>query len=326
MKHNHAKLLALASLALSMVTAKPEQDVITNTFPVKAGGKLIINADRGSIRITTSDSDMVDVKVTRELRHSSNAEARKVFAQHKIEMSSTDNEVRIEGHAPQELHGFKNPINRLQVDFVVAIPARFNIDVTTAGGNIEVADLDGRAQVRSSGGNLKLAAVKGPIKAYTSGGNITLTKSESDTDVNTSGGNLHLGDIEGNLVGHTSGGRITLDKTKGSVKVSTSGGDISVKAAYGPLSAYTSGGNLSAQLNAQPTADCSLKTSGGNVDVVLASNLALDVDARTTAGRVNSDFPGTLNKDKTRLTARLNDGGTALALETSGGNITIRSK
>jgi hypothetical protein len=48
------------------------------------------------------------------------------------------------------------------------------------------------------------------------------------------------------------------------------------------------------------------------------------VDARTTAGRVNSDFPGTLNKDKTRLTARLNDGGTALALETSGGIITIR--
>src|SRR5262249_46498614 len=128
------------------------------------------------------------------------------------------------------------------------------------------------------------------------------------------------------LVAHTSGGNITLEKTKGSVKASTSGGDIRVKDAYGPINAHTSGGNVSAQLNTQPTADCSLKTSGGNVDVLLASNLAFDLDAHTSGGRVNSDFPGTLNKEKTRLTAKINGGGTALALETSGGNVSIRSK
>ncbi len=321
MKPNYLKFLAIGLLAASAVIAKADQDVITKTFPVKAGGRLTMNVDRGSIHITTSDSDKVDVKIARELKGASASEAKKVFEQHKIELSSTDNDVKITAENPHT-----RQFNRLQVDYTIAIPARFDIDVKTAGGNIDVADLDGKAVVHTSGGNLKLAAIKGPLKAHTSGGNITLTKTQGDADVDTSGGNLHLGAIEGNLVAHTSGGQITVERTKGSVKASTSGGDIHVKDACGPVTAHTSGGNVSAQLNSQPTADCSLKTSGGNVEVVLAANLAVDVSAHTSGGRISSDFPGTMNKEKTTLTAKINGGGPGLALETSGGNVNIRSK
>ena len=44
---------------------------MTKTFPIKPGGKLVMNVDRGSIHITTSVSDRVEVKVTRELKNSS---------------------------------------------------------------------------------------------------------------------------------------------------------------------------------------------------------------------------------------------------------------
>ncbi len=327
MKMNHPKLQALALLMAAALTASADQDVITKTFPVAAGGKLTVNVDRGSIHITTSDSDKVNVKITRELKNTSTAEAKKVFEQHKIELTSRDNEVRIEAERPQKLiSGANNPFNRLQVDYTIAIPARFDIDLKTAGGHIEVADLEGKAVVHTSGGNLQFAAIKGPLKAHTSGGHITLSKAIGDADVDTSGGDLRLGEIEGNLIAHTSGGHITLEKTKGSVKVSTSGGNIRVNDAYGPVNAHTSGGNVSAHLNTQPTADCSLKTSGGNVEVLLASNLAVDLDAHTSGGRVQSDFPGTLNKQKTKLTAQINGGGPNLVLETSGGNVSIRKQ
>jgi len=326
MKTNYIRWLACAFVAVGTVVAKADEDVITRSFTVKPGGKLILKVDRGSVHVTTSDTDKVDIKITRELKRASAAEAKMVFEQHKIDLSSTDNEVKIEAQNPQKHFGFSSPFNRLHVDYSISIPARFDIDVATAGGNIDVADLDGKAVVQTSGGNLNLGAIKGSLKAHTSGGHITLNKSEGDADVNSSGGDLRLGEIDGNLVAHTSGGQITLEKSKGSVKASTSGGNIRVKDAYGPVIAHTSGGNVSAQLSTQPTADCSLTTSGGNVDVLLASNLALDLKARTSGGRVNSDFPGTLNKEKTRLTAKLNGGGTALALETSGGNVSIRSK
>jgi len=326
MKTKHVRLVALTLFAAGTVIAKADEDVITRSFPVKAGGKLTLNVDRGSVHITTSDSDNVAVKITRELQRASAAEAKKVFEQHKIELSSTDNEVKVEAQNPQKGFGFNNPFNRLKVDYTISIPKKFDIDVKTAGGNIDVADLNGKAVVQTSGGNLTLGSINGALKAHTSGGHIVLARSEGDADVHTSGGDLRLGEIDGNLVAHTSGGQITLEKSKGSVKASTSGGNIRVKDAYGPVTAHTSGGNVSAQLNTQPTADCSLTTSGGNVDVLLASNLALNLNARTSGGRVHSDFPGTFNKEKTKLTAQINGGGTALALETSGGNVSIRSK
>src|SRR5437016_6611819 len=201
MKTNHLRLLVCSLFAgTASLIAQADQDIITKSFPVKAGGKLIMNVDRGSVHITTSDSDKVDVKITRELKRASAAEAKKVFEQHKIELSSTDNEVKIEAQNPQKHFGFNSPFNRLQVDYTIAIPAKFDIDVKTAGGNIEVADLDGKAVVQTSGGNLNLGAIKGALKAHTSGGHITLIRSEGDADVNSSGGDLRLGEIDGNLV------------------------------------------------------------------------------------------------------------------------------
>jgi len=324
MKANRVKLVVLAIFGAAAVTATAEQDVITKSFPVKAGGKLVMDVDRGSVHITTSDSDKVEIKITRELKDFSTAEAKKVFEQHKIELTSADYEVKIEAQNPQKSFSFKNPFGRLQVDYTIAIPARFDINVKTAGGHIDVADLQGKAMLNTSGGNLKLADIKGPVKAHTAGGHITLNKVEGDCDLDTSGGNLRLGEIGGNLIAHTSGGHITLEKSKGSVKASTSGGNINVKDAYGPINARTSGGHVSARLNTQPAESCSLKTSGGNVEVLLAANLALNVDAHTGGGRVASDFPGTLNKEKTKLTAKINGGGPDLLLETSGGNVNIR--
>ena len=291
MKTNYPKLsITTLLLAAGVITVNADQEVITKSFSVKPGGKLVMNVDRGSIHITTSDSDKVEIRITRDLKRASAAEAKRIYGLHKIDLTSQDNEVKIEAQNPQKGFSFNNPFNHLQVDYTVAIPSKFDADLKTAGGNIEVADLEGKATVQTSGGNLELGAIKGPVKA------------------------------------HTSGGNITLEKTKGSVKASTSGGDIRVKEAYGPVSAHTSGGNVSANFNTQPTADCSLKTSGGNVDVLLASNLALDLNAHTSGGNLASDFAGTFNKQRTKLTAQINGGGPALVLETSGGNVNIRKK
>src|SRR6266436_4250869 len=193
MRTNHVRLLVLALFAAGAVIANADDDVITRSFPVKPGGKLTLNVDRGSVHVTTSDTDKVEVKITRELKRASAAEAKKVFEQHKIELSSTDNEVKIEAQNPQKHFGFSSPFNRLHVDYIIAIPAKFDIDVETAGGNIDVADLDGKAVVQTSGGNLTLGSINGALKAHTSGGHIVLARSEGDADVHTSGGDLRLG-------------------------------------------------------------------------------------------------------------------------------------
>jgi hypothetical protein len=324
MKQTHKLLLIAALFTAGAMSVQAEEDVITKTFAMKPGGKLVMNVDRGSIHITTSDSEKIEVTIKREVKDASAAEAKRVLEQHKIEFTPTDQELKIEATSPQVSSGLKKLINRMQVDYTIGIPARFDIALKTAGGHIEVADLQGKAEVRTAGGNLTLATIKGPLEAHTSGGHITVTKVEGDANVDTAGGNVKVGEIGGDLVAHTSGGHITIDKTLGTVKASTSGGNIDVKDASGAVNARTSGGHVSARLSGQPKQDCSLKTSGGNVDLQLAANLNFNLNASTGGGRVSSDFPGDFNKQKTKLTAQINGGGPEVVLQTSGGNVQIR--
>jgi DUF4097 and DUF4098 domain-containing protein YvlB len=317
-------LFVLALIASIVFTANAESDIISKSFGIKSGGKLVMDVDRGSIHITTSGSDKVDVKITRELKNTSVAEAKRVFGEHQIEFVSGETELKITASAPKPWPLSGNPFSRLQVNYEITIPAKFDIDLRTAGGHIDVGDLEGKADLHTSGGNLDIATLKGPLKAHTSGGHIAITRVAGDANIDTSGGNIRADEIDGKLVAHTSGGHITLNKTKSAVKASTSGGNIELKDASGPVNARTSGGHVSARLNAQPNEDCSLKTSGGNVEVSLASSLALNLDAHTGGGRVNSDFPGEFNKEHTKLVARINSGGPALLLETSGGNVNVR--
>jgi DUF4097 and DUF4098 domain-containing protein YvlB len=319
-------VLALAIFAAGAARARADEDIITKSFSVERGGRLVMNVDRGSIHITTSDSDKVEMKIEREVRRASSAEAKQILEQHKINMTQSGNDVTVEARNPQGPGWSGDRFKRLQVAYTLGIPARFDVDLRTAGGNIEVGDLEGKVVLHTSGGNLKLGSIKGPIKAHTSGGNVSLAANVGNADLHTSGGDLRLGEIEGDLVARTSGGSIHIERIKGTANAETSGGNVRVKEAYGPVVARTSGGNVSAQLNEQPKSACSLRTSGGNVEVQLAENLALAVDARTSGGSIHSDFPGTLNKQKTQLSAQLNGGGTDLLLETSGGNVNIRRK
>src|SRR4051812_48733730 len=91
------RLIAFGVAAMALAgTANAEQDTIKKSFPARDGGKLFMKVDRGSIHIIPSASDKVDITVVRELKSVSAAKAKEIFAQHKVDMSATEGEVRIE--------------------------------------------------------------------------------------------------------------------------------------------------------------------------------------------------------------------------------------
>lgn len=319
---------ALLLPVLPAIAAEP--DIINKSFTAKPGDNLAMKVDRGSIKIVTGNSDKVEIKVVRELRRGTDDKAREIYDLHKIDFTQSGNTIRIEADNNKQKGGwfksFNSPFNYLHVQYTVTIPSQFNLDLRTAGGNIDVADLKGQVILRTSGGSLSLGNIEGEIDARTSGGNIKVEGGKGNADVHTSGGSVTIGRIEGDLSAKTSGGNITLNQIAGAIVAETSGGSIKVSEARGPIRASTSGGNVSAELVEQPAADCSLRTSGGSVKVTLAEKISVDLDARTSGGRVSSDFPGDFNKNRTKLVARINGGGPGLILETSGGNVDVRKK
>lgn len=308
--------VAIAVAAVLTITAAGAAgaDTVTRSFQVAPGGKLEIDTDLGAIEVRAGDGDRVAIEVTRDGTGAEDLT---------LDFVQSGNDVTVRGTYPQS-RGWFNRGGGVKVRFAVTVPARFDVELETAGGSIRVDDLEGAVKGSTSGGSLHFGRIHGPVWGRTSGGSITLAGGVGDADVETSGGSIEIGEVDGRVRAETSGGSIHIDRARGSVHAETSGGGIRVDEVMGAIEASTSGGTVTAFISRQPAADCGLSTSGGGVDVRLAPGLAVDVDAAASGGRVRSDFAlGDEVKTRSTLQGTLNGGGPQLRLRSSGGSVSI---
>ena len=325
-----AQLLILATaLVVTSCTGQAEQDIISKSLTGKPGGTLKMRVDRGEIEIRTHSEEKVDVRVVRELKRSSSSEAKEIFESHVVQIQESGEGVMIEAERPKKKGvGIfrRDPFNQMQVSYTITVPYEYNLDLRTAGGSIQVEQLGGEADCRTSGGDVRLGAVKGKIVGRTSGGSIRVEQAGGSVDASTSGGDIRVNQAGSDVKARTSGGSIIIRQCEGGADLETSGGDIRVDQVLGPISAQTSGGSISAALTKAPSGDCTLKTSGGNIELSLPAESAVNLAAKTSGGRVKSDFPGELSKGQDRYSAELNGGGPSVVLQTSGGSITVKKR
>lgn len=291
--------VALGGAVISLVLAgTANADVVREEFDVRDGGTLKIDTDVGKIDVQTSASGLVTVEVVREGSRGEELS---------VEFEQSGDRISVKGEWPRDDSRWSDN-ERSRVEFLVSVPRRFNLDLATSGGSIEVEDLDGTLQAHTSGGSLRFGRIEGEVNADTSGGSIRLEGGGSDVRIETSGGSIKVGEVLGKVKAHTSGGSIRITGFAGSVDASTSGGSVE------------------ATMATQPVDDCSLSTSGGTVTLYLADGLALDIDASASSGGVRSDFPiDGRTRDKRKLRGSLNGGGPRVHLRTSGGSVRIKS-
>ena len=327
----NARIIAATLLALAAVTASAEvEDKITKSFSVQSGGQLVVLADRGTIEIKTADRDSVDIEVTRKAGES-RTKAEQTLKDHVVTTSQDGNKVEVHAkYEGEKLSGWFGRSPELQVNYLITVPRKFDVDLKTAGGSVKVAELTGKVQAASSGGSLSFSKIDGPLSGHTSGGSIAVAGCKGRVEISTSGGSLNLGEIEGDVTATTSGGSIRGDKLAGKSVVKTSGGSIEVAGIKGSMEAVTSGGSIRAELLEQPVGDCSFKSSGGGITVVFDEKVNVDVDARTSGGRVSSDLPVTSviqgEQKKNELHGKINGGGPLITAHTSGGSVRLQKK
>lgn len=301
----------LAAAAFLSLTAAPAlARTFEHTFDVGDGGELRVDTDVGSIEVRASGSGEVEVRVEVS---GTNAE------DFEVDFSERDGNPVVRGKSERSrswFGGWRSP----RVRFEITVPRRFDVDLETSGGSIEVSSLEGEVRAETSGGSLKFGDIEGPVRGRTSGGSIELRGAAGNADLETSGGSIRVGDVDGEVRAHTSGGSIGVEQVRGEVDVATSGGSIRLEEVAGAVSAETSGGSVTATIIEQPRHDCRLTTSGGGVTVYLADGIAVDLDARASGGRLTSDFPlGGERKTRTSLAGEINGGGPVLYLRGSGG-------
>jgi len=268
-----------------------------------SGGTLTFKAVVGAIDITTHNENTVTFDSL--LKPGDNSRSSDLVDQIEFDYQNANGDVKINVRWKDD----KPPRHAsLKARHTLVIPAKYNLDVSTAGGGVTGEDINGRVAAHTSGGSIKLGKVNGEVKARTSGGNITLEDVKGYADISTSGGSITLGQVDGDVVAKTSGGHIKLGAVTGNLKGSTSGGSITAEL-VNPI--------------AKPL---ELSTSGGNIWLTVPGNFKADLRASTSGGRVACELPLEGRIKPGSINGKVNGGGPEVTLHTSGGNIEVAKR
>ncbi|HEY7750741.1 MAG TPA: hypothetical protein VH917_00495 [Ignavibacteriaceae bacterium] len=164
----------------------------------------------------------------------------------------------------------------------LTIPAGLTIDIKTGGGNVTVNnDLNGKIDITSAGGNISVKNINGLADISTGGGNINLGDINNNADVSSAGGDIVIGSVNGKADISTGGGNIKVGTVTSSADISSAGGNINVESVDGMADISTGGGNINVGV---VSGNADISTGGGNINLEGATG---QVETSTGAGNIN---------------------------------------
>lgn len=248
------------------------------SVPVKEGARLVFRADVGSVNIRPGTSDRLQCSVRLTAYAPNEVEARSALSHYELIARRAENGgAYVSGRLPSE----RRQRRSLCVTFDLEVPTRFNLDLETQGGGVEVTKLEGELRAVTAGGDIRTGDVTGPVRVETQGGAIDLGNISQRVEARTAGGGIHVGDVRGDATLDTSGGEIVAGMVQGTLRAETAGGDIVLRGASGPIYAETAGGQI--QLG-QCGANVRAETAGGSIHVDTARGR---VQAETAGGSID---------------------------------------
>lgn len=302
MKNKIFRILSLIPLVCLSINAQP----LVKTFPVSSGENLQLSIDPGNINIETWSKNEVRIEVI----------SKKKYEIENLIAVKTGNTVKFFLELDD---GWNNSIT-----VKVKSPSKFNFNLETTGGNININDnIVGVLKAETDGGNVNFNNVNGKVNVSTSGGNISGEDVKGNVKLHTNGGNISLGNIvSGRAEVDTYGGNISIRTVSSDLSAKTHGGNISVGDVGGKAETFTYGGHISMD---RVSGSASMETYGGHLNLNGASG---DVVAKTMGGHINlEDITGSIvaYTNGGHVTAELSPKGNVnSSLETSGGNIKLK--
>lgn len=271
-------LLALL-FSVSLLKAQELPVIYEKTIPSTSGKILKTLSISGDVKIKTWNKDEVEMKVRGNDK-----------AKEKLEYNLSEENGSILAKVNRK-SGEEWKSGTLKFSTEITIPEKYNLDVSTAGGDVKIEKLEGTMDVATAGGDVKLADVAGIL------------------NLKTSGGDIKVQNFKGNVNAQTSGGDIKLQGLDGEIKAETSGGDVKVEYA---------GENKGIDLS----------TMGGDVSLKLPADFSAEIDLKSNGGTVKCDLTVTSSDKNTPSTilGKIGTGGKLVKCRTMGGDIRISNK
>src|ERR1700722_14938174 len=252
----------------------------SGTLQTRDGLTLHLTADLGSVRIVALEPGAPPVvRYTAHIETDVRAPlAQSLLDRYSLTAKTTAYGVEIVGASPSQA-GRSGANAQFYVQFEVAVPASYSLDVNTGVGDIETQDIGGTASLITEGGNIRTgrigligfrnAAQGHPIaKLSTQGGHIQVQDITGNLDAFTAGGHIVAGNIFGDAVLRSGGGHIRAGQISGRAQLETDGGNTTLQQAGSFVSVRTGGGQIDF---GEVRGSVRAQTGGGGIRIITVS-------------------------------------------------------
>lgn len=280
---------AIASI-LFVSTCHAAPRVTERTFPASVPGLLTLTAKHGGdVRISGWDKPEIHVLVTDKKGNI------------KVDFKPQGRNLTIEA----AYEGSRLELRRsTEVVYEIQVPSKFDLSIS------------------SDGGNLSLQGVEGMLSGHTMGGNLTLVDLGGSMDLRTNGGNIDAAQLRAVGPLRTNGGNISIAAAAAGLDVETMGGNIQIALVDGPVAAKTMGGSIEIRLG-PGAGDCTASTAGGDVTLTVPTGYSGTFEARVAGMSPDQGIECTVPGLDMKGASKLGDGLHKVDLRTSGGTIRI---
>jgi len=285
--------------------------VRTSALNTRDGLTLRLTTDFGPVNIVQLEAGAAPV-----VRYSVHIEtdargpaAQQLLDSYSLKAKSTATGVEITGTLPPQ--AARSADAQFWVQFEVAVPRGYSVEVNTEAGDITTGDIGGTASLHTQGGNIRTGRigssgirdaawgrfaakvetegghiqvldVAGDLTAFTGGGHINVGNIAGDASLRTGGGHIRAGQIGGRAELETAGGNITVAHAGSFVSVKTGGGQIDFGEVRGSVHAQTGGGGIRVMYVSGPM---ELESSSGSICL---TRVAGALQAATSGGTITA--------------------------------------
>src|SRR6266699_592505 len=292
--------------------------VRNGVLETKDGLTLKLTIDLGSVNIVPLEAGAAPL-VRYTVRIETDARgpaAQQLLENYSLKAKSTYAGVEIIGMLPPQ--AARSADAQFWVQFEVAVPRGYSVEVNTGAGDITTGDIGGTAGLHTQGGNIKTGRiggsglrdasrgrsvarldtqgghiqvldVAGDLTAFTAGGHVNVGNIAGDASLRTGGGHIRAGQVGGRAELETVGGNITVARAVNCVSVRTGGGQIDFGEVRGSVHAQTGGGGIRVMYVSGPM---QVESSGGSICLTrVAGALQAATSGGTITAWINPDPP-----------------------------------
>lgn len=263
---------------------------IEQQHPLASERTVDAKTSSGSITIEGIDTNECHVLAKISVRAKTEARAAEIADQIEILIAPTPSGLEIRADKPR----ISNV--SISINYEITVPGQTSIVCSSSSGSINVKDIEGNVNARTSSGSVRCDNLLGDTATLgTSSGSVHLKNAKLNTcRLQTSSGSIHGHEID-----------------CPDIKANVSSGSITIVCAQ----------------TTPPELKADLQTSSGSVNLTAPQNYAGQVDLSSSSGSVSTDLPVTVQGkiSKKHLVGTVGQGSGTIRLKSSSGSVRLKS-